>query len=113
MEANHSPIESLFEKTENYAKAGIELIKLKAIDKFADILSSLLSNIVVISFITIFFFIFNVGLSLWIGEMLGKSYFGFFIVSGFYCFVGILLYIFRNKWLKTPINNSIINQALK
>ena len=28
----------------------------------------------------------NVGLSLWIGELLGKAYYGFFAVAGFYLF---------------------------
>ena len=105
-------IETLFEKTECYTKNGVELIKLKAIDKFADITSTIIARLTVITFITLFFLILNIGVALWLGELLGKNYFGFLSVAGFYALIGIVLYIFRNKWIKSPLRNSIITQAL-
>jgi hypothetical protein len=112
MEEQTALIEILFEKTERYAKAGIELYKLKAIDKSADVISNLASHLVLVIFFTMFFVILNVGVALWIGEQLTRSYYGFFIVSGFYALAGIVLYGFRNKWIKAPMRNSVITQAL-
>lgn len=43
MEDEASPIESLFERAETYSKTSINLLKLKAIDKTADIISNLIS----------------------------------------------------------------------
>ena len=113
MENKESMVEILFEKTGEFAKKGVELYKLKAIDKSADVLSSLVARLTVIIILTLFFLIFNIGIALWAGEALGKSYYGFFSVAGFYALIGILLYAFRHQWIKEPIRNSIIEQALK
>jgi len=60
-----------------------------------------------------FFMILNIGIALWIGEMLGKSYYGFLILSGFYAILAIIVQIFSNRWIKKPIRNSIILQMDK
>ncbi len=112
MENNISQVETLFEKTKHYTQTSVELYKLKAIDKSADVISTLAARLAVGVFVTLFFLILNVGISLWLGEILGKSYYGFFIVSGFYAVGAILLYVFRNKWIKTSVRNSIVVQAL-
>jgi len=112
MENHPGSMEALAECAEQYGKTSIELYRLKAIDKSADVVSSLAAKLAVIVFFTLFFLILNIGIALWIGDLLGKTYFGFFIVAGFYAFVGVILYGFRNKWIKTPVRNSIITQAL-
>lgn len=106
-------IKTLLEKTEHYMRTSAELYKLKAVDKSADVISSLAARLAVIVVITLFFLILNIGISLWIGEMLGRSYYGFFIVAGFYALAGAILYAFRNKWIKEPMRNSIITNVLK
>ncbi len=112
MENKVTLIETLFEKTVSYTKNGAELYKLKAIDKSADVISTLISRLAVMILIMLFFLILNIGVALWISEILGKIYYGFFSVAGFYALAGIVLYAFRNKWIKTPLRNSIITQAL-
>ena len=104
--------ESLIERLEQYSKSNVELYRLKAIDKSADIISTLAVRMTVSIFFTLFFVIMNLGVALWIGTILEKSYYGFFIVSGFYALLGIILFPFRNKWIKTPIKNLIIIQGL-
>jgi len=47
-----------------------------------------------------------------LGALMGQAYIGFFIVAGFYVLVAIILFIFRNKWIKKPLNDSMINQML-
>ncbi len=100
-------IESLFEKSEAYIKTNIDLFKLKATNVTADVVSTILSKLVV--FIVVFLIILtvNIGLALWVGELVGKLYLGFFIVAGFYVLVALLLY-FVPGIIKTPVNNAII-----
>lgn len=112
MENHATLIGKLFEKAERYTMSSVELYKLKVIDKSADVISSLTARLAIILFITLFFLILNIGIALWIGELLGRTYYGFFIVAGFYALAGIVLYFFRNRWIKTPLRNSIITQAL-
>ncbi len=112
METQSNTIEALVERAGQYGKTSIELYRLKAIDKSAEVVSSFATKLAVIVFFTLFFLILNVGIALWIGDMLGKTYFGFFIVAGFYAIAGTLLYTYRDKWIKAPVRNSIILHAL-
>ena len=113
MENNSSTIEILFERVEDYTRTTIDLVKLTAVDKTADILSSLLSRLTVSIVFVMFGFLVNVGLSFWIGELVGKIYYGFFIVSSIYLVLAIVLYIVKDKVLKMPISNFIIVKMLK
>ncbi|MGE5393315.1 MAG: hypothetical protein ACM3P1_01155 [Candidatus Saccharibacteria bacterium] len=112
MEQQENLIESLIEKGEQYGKTTLELMKLKALDKSADVTSTLASWIIVVVLIVLFFLILNIGIALWIGELLGKTYLGFFVVAGFYGLLALIFGIFREKLVKKPVNNSIISQVL-
>ncbi len=112
MENNATPIETLFVKAEDYSKTSIELLKLYAVDKSAGLVSSLVTQLVIFTVAVLFLLTLNIGLALWIGELLEKSYYGFFVVAGFYVLAFVLLYIFRHQWIKGPVTNSIIGQIL-
>jgi hypothetical protein len=113
MNDKETSIEILFEKAANYSKTSLELFKLNAIDKSADIVSSLVTLAVLAIIVSLFTLIINIGIALWIGELLGKPFYGFFVVAFFYAIIGILIFIFRDQWIKYPVNNSIIIKMLK
>ena len=106
-------IETLFEKTEDYVTTSVELLKLQSIEKTSDVVSSLASQLVIIIVVAMFTLTANIGIALWLGQLLGKTYYGFFCVAGFYGLVATVVYIFRDKWIKTPLQNSLIMQMLK
>jgi phosphoglycerol transferase MdoB-like AlkP superfamily enzyme len=108
-----TPIATLFERAENYSKTTIKLLKLNAVDKTAEIVSSLFSMLLVAMTVVLSIVIISLGFALWIGKLLGDTYYGFFIIGGFYLLVAIMLRIFREKWLKYPVSNSIIKQMMK
>jgi hypothetical protein len=113
MEDNTKLIESLLEKATDYGKTSFELLKLKTLDKTSDVVSSLIPHSVVFVLMASFMFFFNMGLAFWIGEILGKTFYGFFVVAAFYGILGIVMHFFMNKWLKKKIYNFIIKQVLK
>ena len=113
MDDKVNQIESLFERATEYGKTSFELAKLKVIDKITDFVSSLLPQSVVFVLIGVFILFFNLGLAFWLGEILGKIYYGFFIVAGFYCIVGIITHFFMHKKLKKIAGNYFIKQVLK
>ena len=112
MENQSSPVESLIDRVKSYVETRIDLLRLKAIDKSSSFLSLLISMIVVILISFISLLLLSVGIALLIGECLGKGYYGFFIVGGFYLITGLVLFALRNKILKTPIANSMIKSLL-
>lgn len=108
-----TPIETLIERVEDYSKTTLELFKLQAIDKSADVVSSLLSRLAVFMAVALSILIINIGVALWIGKMLDNLYLGFFIIGGFYAILAIIINAFRHSLIKYPVSNSIITQMLK
>lgn len=113
MENNTTPIELLVQRVEEYGKTTLTLFKLNAVDKLANIFSWLAIKLVLLLVVVLFISTFTVGLSLWIGELLGKVYYGFFSVACLYVFIGLLIYIFRTIWIGIPIRNAVITELLK
>lgn len=113
MDNQATPIEKLFEKAEDYTRTTVELAKLNVIDKSADVLSSLLSRLTVIIVVAMFVVLINIGLSIWIGELLGKIYYGYFMVASVYFILAILINSFKDQWIKLPVSNFIITKMLK
>ena len=112
MEKHNDNIESLFWHAEDYLETKVELLKLKAIDKSSDVVSSIVARMVIALFIASFFLMLNIGVALLIGRGIGEVYYGFFIVAGFYLIGIAILYFLRNKWLKVPIGDLIIKSIL-
>ena len=113
MENLATAVELLYKKAEQYSKTCFELLQLNTIAKISDVLSSL-SVIIAIAIVAAMFTLFiNVGVSLYIGKLLNDYALGFFIISGFYFVLGIIVLIFRNAIVKIPIDNLIISKFLK
>ena len=110
---NTNMIESMLERVAGYGKTSCELIKLKAVDKTSDIVSTFVPFYVVFIFILFCVLFLSIGLALWFGEIFGKTYYGFFLLSFCYGLVGIFIRVFMYKWLKTLVCNKFIKQVLK
>lgn len=102
-------MEPLFERVQEYGKTSYELIRLKTLDKAVGFLSTFASRVVVIFVLSLFLLFGSIGLSLWLGELLGKIYFGFFCVAGFYLFLGSVLFFFFKNRIKNYFSNSIVS----
>ncbi len=105
-------IEQLYHKAKNYSETSIELYKLEAIDTTADVVSSIAGKAILVLVLAIFSLFLNVGISLYLGKLVGDYYLGFLIVSSFYLILGVLLYAFNKKWVMNPISNLIIEKLM-
>jgi fatty acid desaturase len=113
MEDNSKLLESLLEKASEYAKISFELVKLKALDKTTDVVSSLVPHSIVILLIATFLLFLNLGLALWLGDILGKVFWGFFVVAAFYILAGLIIHFFMHNPIKKLVGNSFIKHILK
>jgi hypothetical protein len=113
MEDNKNSIESLLERAIDYGKTSFELVKLKAIDKASNIVSTLMPHLFAIVIIATFMLFINLGIAFWLGEILGKIYYGFFLVAGFYVFVWIFIHFLIRKWIKKCISDYFIKKIFK
>lgn len=106
-------VDKLYEKAKKYTETSTELLVLKTVDKSADVLSSLTAIILIVFIIAVFTLFVNIGLSLFIGNLLNQYYLGFFIVSAFYLVLALVLYVYRDAFIKLPLSNLIIAKLLK
>ncbi len=113
MEEQTKKIESLISNTTEFAKTSFELVKIKAIEKAVDVISSVVPSAIAFSLIASFLLFVNLGLSLWLGEILGKTFYGFLIVGGFYGVSAIVVYLVFFEAIKRFVGNYLVKQLFK
>jgi O-antigen/teichoic acid export membrane protein len=106
-------IKTLIDKSKDYLDTKIELTRLKTIDKSADVLSTVVVTVSILFVSAVLILFASLGVALLIGKMLGAYHYGFFIMAGFYAIILLVIYVKREKWIKTPIANELINKMLK
>ena len=106
-------IEKLYDKAETYGKTTVKLGKHLVVYSTADVISDLAVKVVVSSLIGLCLLFANIGLSLYVGEILGHQYLGFLTVAGFYLLIALILYIFREMCIKNPVSNFVISTMKK
>ena len=105
-------IESLISQSKEYVENRLELLKLKAVDKTANVFSAVVSGVILFVIFFIFFVVLNIGLALWIGDLVGKSYLGFLLLAAFYLIIGLVIFLGRNTWMKSAFTSMIIKKFL-
>ncbi len=112
-ERDDSPFDSLLKSGEEFGKTSFELLKLKALDKSTGLASAIVLNVIVGIIISLFFLMGTLGIALWLGDILGKPWYGFLVVAGFYAITGLIVYFLPHKWIRKIVSNSIIKHVLK
>jgi hypothetical protein len=112
MEDTTNLIKSLLERASEYGKTSYELAKLKAIDKTSDAVSTFVPHSIVFVLIASFVLFLNLGIAMWLGDLLGKLFYGFFLVAAFYILTGIIIHFFLHGWLKRLVSDYFIKHVL-
>ncbi len=106
-------METLFHRTGAYLETRSELIRLKAIDISAEMVSTLAANAAILLPACFFLLCFNIGAALWLGGLLGHYFYGFFVLAGFYALASLILLAGRRRWIKVPLSDWLITKLLK
>ena len=107
------PFETLIDQAVEYGRTRIELATLKAVDAVSDAVSTVVSYTVAFILMALAFLILSIGLGLYLGDVLGRSYYGFFVLAGAYLIIGLLFYLLRHTFIKTMVGNAIISHTFK
>lgn len=113
MEEKSKLLEALLDRATDYGKVSLDIAKLKAVDKTSEIVSSVVPHSLVIILFSSFMLFLNLGLAIWLGDLIGRMYYGFFTIAAFYVILGIVIHFFMHKGLKKLIRNYVIKQLLK
>lgn len=112
MENVKEEFENLLKQAQEYADTRLELTKLQSVDKLSDVVSSVLSRMIIVLLATMFLILLSIAAALLIGDLMGKTYYGFFIISGFYALIGLICLTQRHALFKRPINEMMIRKIL-
>jgi hypothetical protein len=113
MEEKENVLTSLLDSVEEYGKTSFELFKLKRLDKASEIAGTVISRAAAIIAYVTFLLMASFGAAFWLGEVLGRIWYGFFVVAAFYGLLGLIVYFFMHKGLKRIVADMIIHQTLK
>jgi hypothetical protein len=111
METKTGIFASFIERAEQFSKTSFKLVKLKALDKMADVVSAIIARMLVALVFLVFVLVLSFAAAFWLGELLGKTYYGFLCVAAFYGIVGILFLVSKSL-IKSRVYNSIISEHL-
>lgn len=109
-EEDQNKLEELIEDVKEYINTRHEIIELKASHKLAVMGSEVISGLVIGLVAFLFVFFLSMAAGFYLNTIVGDSFSGFFIVTGFYLLIGILMVMFRKKLVSKPIKNMIIKE---
>jgi hypothetical protein len=113
MQDQLNSLESLWNKTHEYVETKIELVKMKVAGRTAEMGAVIASRVLIWVVVLLMVVVLNTGIAIWLGEVLGKMYYGFFAVAGFYFLLTMILIIFRGGIIKNPVRNMLIKKILE
>jgi hypothetical protein len=99
-------IEPLLKSIEEYSTTNLKLFKLYLIDFVANLFAELFSILIILVLLGACILFFSIGLALWLGELLGKNYYGFLLVSGLYLLVTIVCIQLKQHLINEPMYNN-------
>jgi ABC-type polysaccharide/polyol phosphate export permease len=113
MENEKTKVDDLITHVEEYFQTRQELVKLVAAEKSSSVLSSVVSNLVVLAIFFLVMVFASIALAYAISQYTGQAFAGFLAVAVLYLVMGIVLYAKQDQWLKTPMANAIIKNFFK
>lgn len=112
MEQTDGRLNRLLTHAEQYGKTSFELAKLKTVQKLIPVATAFTGQMFVLSAFYLFILLFNIGIAMWLGNLLGKPYLGFILVASFYLLAAIVIHFLSAKLLRKPVSRFIIQQIL-
>ena len=113
METEKSNVDELITHVEEYFQTKQDLVKMIAAEKSSVMISSVVTNLVIVFIFFIVFIFASIALAYGISQMIGEAYSGFLAVAVIYLVIGLTFYFNRDKWLKMPMANAIVKNFFK
>jgi hypothetical protein len=113
MERVFSKVEELADNAKEYVNTRIESIKLNAAEKSSVIIANGVARVVVAIVFLFFIGLASIALSIVLGEWIGKIWAGFLVVACFYLLIGIIIWFARERLIRVPVMNALIQQLFK
>lgn len=113
MEDKEVESQGITDRIKEYAQIRKELAILTAVDKGSRLFANLITDGLVVLFAVLTFFFGSLALGFYLSEVLGNTYAGFLVITGFYLLVSLIVYFTKDKYMEKAIINKIIAKFFK
>lgn len=110
MENIFARVEELATHLKEYINNRIDAAKLNAAEKTSKIVAGFFARTILVVFVSLFVLFGGVSLAFVLGEWTGRLYLGFLIVACLFLVMGLLVWTLRDKLIRIPMMNSILQQ---
>ena len=110
MEDKELDVREITNQVKEYLEVRKELAVLSAVEKGSQLFSNLLTDGLVLLFGVLAILFGSLALGFYLSELIGNTFSGFFIVTGFYFLLAIGVYALKDKYLEKHIINAVIKK---
>jgi hypothetical protein len=113
MEKTFEKVEEMAGHVKEYFNNRLASVKLNAAEKTSKIAGKVIAVMVVAVIFLLFMVFASIALAYLLGKWTGEMYQGFLIVAGIYLLSGILIWAAKERWIRLPIMNAMLQQLFK
>jgi hypothetical protein len=105
--------ENLIDHTRDYLNTRVDEAKLTVAERSSAVIARIIAASVASLVFGVSLIFASVAAALWLGNSWGRVWLGFAAVAGFYFIAGLIVWSARERLIRIPIMNSIIDQLFK
>lgn len=113
MEKTFAKAEELADHIKEYINIRIDTVKLNAAEKSSKLAANIFAALIAAFVLSLFLLFASIALAFVFSKLTGEFYWGFLIVAGIYLVLGFITWTIREKILRIPIMNAMLQQLFK
>lgn len=113
MEKTFAKFEELTDNVLRYVNVRIDTLKVQTAEKTAALVANVAAGAIALVIFVFFLFFSGIAAALLLGELTGKIWLGFLIVSLLYLLAGAIVWKARRKLIALPVLNALLGQLFK
>jgi energy-coupling factor transporter transmembrane protein EcfT len=113
MEETFKKVEELAEHVKEYVNNRISSMKLSTAEKSSGLLANIIARVIVVLVFVFFVAFVSIALAFFLAKKTGELYWGFLMVAGFYLLLALLVWALKERILRMPIMNAMLEQFFK
>jgi hypothetical protein len=93
----------LVQHAQAYTQTSIELLKLKSVAALTTVVNDLIKRACAVLAFSVAGLLLTIGAAQWLGELLGRTYYGYFVDAGVYLLLGTANYLLLGRGAKPEL----------
>lgn len=113
MEDKELDPQDIIDKVKDYIEVRKELAVLSAVEKGSQLFANLVTDGLVVLLIVLSVLFGSLAVGFYLSELIGNTYSGFLIVTGFYFVLAIIIYATKDRYLERHIISAVIKRFFR